>query len=85
MAASGRLTVATVLLLAVQTKEALQYLVVLLLRVAYIRVIVLKEAEAIKMKKAFNIFGKEVEIAGSVVGGAVTAAARSDSAHSRHV
>lgn len=85
MAASGRLTVATVLLLAVQSEEALQYLVILLLRLAYIRVIVLKEAEAIKMKKAFNIFGKEVEIAGSVVGGAGTAAARSDSAHSRRV
>lgn len=42
----------------------------------------LKEAEAIKMKKAFNIFGKEVEIAGSAVGGAGNAAARSDSAQS---
>lgn len=60
----------------------MQCLAILLLRLAYIRVIVLKEAEAIKMKKAFNIFGKEVEIAGSAVGGAVNAAAPSDSAHS---
>lgn len=36
-----------------------------MLLVAYIRVILLKEAEVIKMKKAFNIFGKEVELAGS--------------------